>query len=263
MVPGRQLHLNTKIMARIKKNTKVRRVLQRNAIVVRKREKSKWEFLVRTFDSSSLTFMKSLGGMYPSIQPSGWMPGVYCHYLSSDLIPEQLFNTWNFSFGNSFYTAVIHPDALKNLSFTVCKGMMYGRCINPYLPENKREQYQVMARKDKDSKKVSMKKLTNWINRTLNPSQFEKLPIMDEYNLDTGYTHERTSLFPRTHEVIFKKIPLEYICAIITSRMDHVEAVKEYMPDIPVILVEEPSSEDKYYYRDVIVPILEELYKTL
>jgi hypothetical protein len=254
-------------MAKKKRTKGVRAIIQRKAVELSSRRTlqttPKWEFLVRTFDSNSLSYMKSLGGMYPSIQPRGWMPGVYCHYLSSEVIPEQLFNTWNFGFENSFYTAIIHPDALKDLQFTVCKGMMYGTCINPYLPEDARKNYQVMTSSLSRKKRPNMKKLSNWINKTLNPSQFNKLPIMDYYNFDDGYSASRKGLFPRTHEVIFKKIPLKYICAIITSRKEHADAINTYLEDIPVILVEEPNVDEQYYYRDVIVPVLEKLYNSL
>jgi hypothetical protein len=250
-------------MARLKRNKGSRRILQRKPFEHNEKKNPKWEFLIRTFDANSLTFMKSLGGFYPSIQPSRWMPGIYSHYLSSDIIPENLYNTWKFGFDTSIYTAVIHPDALKDLEFTVCKGMMYGTCMNPYLSEDIREHYQVMTSKTKSKRRPSMKKLSNWINSTLDPKQFESLPLMDNYNFDTGYSHGLRELFPRTHEVIFKKIPLEYICAVITSRADHVEAIKTYLNGVQVILVDEPSPDDKYYYRDTIVPIMTQLYSSI
>jgi hypothetical protein len=248
--------------------------------------------LVRVTDGLSLSFLASLKGLYPQID-SGWMPGIYTHYLSSNMNPTLIENScMRTDLGN--FVLVFHPDVLKDLPFSICNANMQGRCINPSMDDKKREELLLMDSPGNLRSKPNMKTVSDWVNfyldpETTDPRVFNKIrkqrlnPKWRKINkllnkvLGEKYTTKRWP-FVRSHEVIFDHIPIQYIAHILTFDKRALKPLKAYFPTIPSSYIrrpyeydddddtdeeEEPEKEENYYCRDYFFPILKNIYKNL
>ena len=130
-------------------------------------KKEDWELLIRVTDGLSLSFLASLKGLYPQID-SGWMPGIYTHYLSSKMDSTLVKNScMRTDLGN--FVLVFHPDILKDLSFSVCNANMQGRCIHPSIEKKVRDELLLMDSPGNLQSKPNMATLSNWVNFYLDP----------------------------------------------------------------------------------------------
>jgi hypothetical protein len=222
-----------------------------------------WEFLVSRVSGERVSLIKSQDGLYSNLDPKyDYIPGVYTHYLSSEINSEHMHNKWNAGWNTpNDYIIMFHPDLLRDRKFTVCKSMMYGRCIDKYNTD--RKNLQLMDSPGSLESRPDMSELVKWINKVLDPKQYsnEKLPVINSYQTDFGYTPNKIkTMFPWTHEVIFNMIPTKYILAVFTYDNNAVESLQSYFPDKIVLHINAPSNSDEHYYKDYILPLLQKLY---
>jgi hypothetical protein len=237
---------------------------------VSKKKHPRWEFLTRTIAPEDLAFIKGLGGLYPSLKRDARnrVPAVYTQYLSSELIPEQLYTHWNYVGEDpcSRITLIIHPDALKDFDFTVCSAPIFGVCMKPEIPDS----LTIMSSKKRTKTRPDMSKLVNYINDLLKFDSEEDKEFFNEVikiaNPDATITAEdmKYKLYMLTHEILFTSIPnVKYISAVFTCDEYAVPAIKSYLPKTPVFVIDPPKSDTEFYYRDCIAPILKDLYDEL
>ncbi len=241
-----------------------------------KKKHPRWEFLTRTIAPEDLSFIKGLGGLYPSLKNQNRVPAVYTQYLSSELIPEQLYTNWSYiGYLCSRITLIIHPDALKDFDFTVCSAPMYGYCMKSKIPDS----LTIMSSKKRTTRQIrsvascktrpDMSKLVNHINNLLKFDNTDKEffnEVIKIANPDATITAEdlKYSLYMLTHEILFTSIPnVKYISAVFTCDEYAVPAIKSYLPKTPVFVIDPPKSDTEFYYRDYIAPILKDLYDEL
>ncbi len=247
------------------------------ATLSRKKKHPRWEFLTRTIAPEDLAFIKGLGGLYPSLkrQVQKRIPAVYTQYLSSELIPEQLYTNWNYWLEPcSRITLIIHPDALKDFDFTVCSAPIFGVCMKPEIPDS----LTIMSSKKRTTRQIrsvascktrpDMSKLVNHINDLLKFDNTDKEffnEVIKIANPDATVTAEdmKYKLYMLTHEILFTSIPTKYISAVFTCDEYAVPAIKSYLPKTPVFVIDPPKSDTEFYYRDCIAPILKDLYDEL
>jgi hypothetical protein len=239
-----------------------------------KRKHPRWEFLTRTIAPEDLSFIKSLGGLYPSLKNRYRIPAVYTQYLSSELIPEQLYANWNYIDDPcSRITLIIHPNALKDFDFIACGAPMFGLCIKPTTDSSWTIMSSKKSGKSTKKKVPDMSKLVDYINNLLDLNNLETASKKKEFfndiiksgNPDATITAEdvKHRLYMLTHEILFTSIPTKYIAGVFTCDEFSVPAIKSYLPKTPVFVLEPPTSDTEFYYRDYIAPILQELYDEL
>ena len=244
-----------------------RKLLSLRNKIQNKSQSPKWEFLVTRVSGDRISLIKSQNGVYSNLDPKyDYIPGVYTHYLSSDINSEHIHNKWNVGWNTpNDYIIVFHPDLLRDQKFTVCKSMMYGRCIDKYNTE--RKNLQLMDSPGSLESRPDMSEVVDWINKVLDPKQYsnEKLPKINNYQTDFGYTPNKIkTMFPWTHEIIFDWIPMKYIFCVFTYDSNSVDVLKTYFPNVPVVIkLDDVQPNQENYYKDNIVPLLEKAYELL
>jgi hypothetical protein len=241
-----------------------------------------WEILIRAVNGDALTYIAALKGVYPQAG-ANWVPGIYAHYLSSEMDPQLLKNSC-MRYGLGKFILVFHPDVLKDLPFVICNANMQGRCIDPTLDETTQKELRLIESPGNLESIPDMSVVSNWVNKYLDPKNEEANTYITHTNnrlspkwiklnkLLNKWLGERTTKtkkpFVISHEVIFKMVPLKYIVHILTWDKKTIDSVKVYFPKIPVTLIEDPrqyDDDDKedFYCRDHFLPVLKKIYHNL
>jgi hypothetical protein len=247
---------------------------------LKNKDSSEWELLIRVVDNMTLTYISALKGVYPRIveKKGPWLSFVYASYLSSKLNPELVKSSWCHQvFGDIIL--VFHPDILRDLPFAICNADMHGKCMDPDLSEENQKDLLLSTGSGDLKKRPDMTFLSDWINWVLDPSHLDPKSVFNTRSNRLDPKWKRLNKFlnkffpkktkpikktlPYSHEVLFDHIPLKYIAHILTYNRKAKRSIQTYFPKIPVTVLPSKSEDQPYYYRDHVVPILEDIYKNL
>ncbi len=257
---------------------------------VKTKENKDWEILIRAVNGQALNWIYVFKGVYPN--PSAtWVPGIYTHYFSSKMDPEQMKSSCMRKDLGKFIL-VFHPDVLKDIPFVICNANMQGRCINPMFTEEEQKEWRLLESPGNLEARPDMNAVSDWVNWYLDPTNEDPRTIkrISKNRLGPDWIKMNKWLnkwlgdratkqkedFTMSHEVIFPMIPLKYIINILTWDKKTIPTVKLYFPKIPVTLIDAPGTPfrrqqyieeddevDPFYCRNHFFPILKKIYQNL
>ena len=219
-----------------------------------KKQKSfNWQLLVRSIDSSNIPIISHDKVLYPPLISKKWVPGVYTYYLSNQLNTNYL-SEWallDYKRNNNI-VLVFDPKILKDLPFSICDSMNYGKCINQSISKEERQKYLLLNSKGNMKKNPNMNHLVKHINKLITPQL--------EYDND-GNEIMTYSDFTYSHEIIFDYIPIQYIKAIIIHDLSYKKEIEFYLPNIPVVIMPKPQAKqtNSLYIKNIVFPILKHI----
>ncbi len=229
-----------------------RQIKRRSRQKSAKPRRKHWEALIRSIDRENIPYLLRDNAMTPPKRERPyWYPAVYAHYVDSSLDKYSLVH-WTY---NADFVLVIDPSILKTHSFTICKSMYGGRCLDKKRSEKEREQWTLMKSKGSRRRKPSMKVMSDYFKKEAN----------DQYNdmkLDPYIVPKRGFDFANSHEVLFDEIPMSYVRGVIVHFVKDKQMIEKAFPHLPVVLIKIPKdykARESEFIQKTILPTIQKL----